>query len=356
MKILAINPGGMSTKIAVYEDTAPIFSQSISHFVDDLSAFSSIAEQKDYRKNLILQSLKEHKVSLSDIEVFVGRGGMVRNLGSGVYRINDAYLHDANIGLNGQHASNLGGILAYEMAKEGNVKNEAYIVDPVVVDEYDEIAKLSGMANISRVRSFHALNQKAVARRYAQKVGRDYNDLKLIVAHLGSGVSVGAHKNGRVIDVNSALGGDGPMSPERSGGVPPLALIDICFSGEFTYQQVYKMLIGEGGVYSYLGTKDMMKVELMVRQGDRHAAYIMEGMAYQVAKEIGSLSAALYGEVDAIILTGSIAYSGLITDWISSRVRSISKNIVIYPGEDEMKALAEGVFDALHGRRVIIEY
>lgn len=356
MKILAINPGGMSTKIAVYEGMCPIFSESICHSVDDLSVFASIADQKKYRKQLILESLIKHRISLSEIDAFVGRGGMVRNLPSGVYRINDAYLHDARIGLNGQHASNLGGILAYEMAKEGNVKNDAYIVDPVVVDEYDDVAKFSGMVDISRVRSFHALNQKAVARRYAREVGRDYNDLKLIVAHLGSGVSVGAHKNGRVIDVNSALGGDGPMSPERAGGVPPLALIDICFSGKFTYQQIYKMLIGEGGVYSYLGTKDMQRVELMVRQGDMHARSIMEGMAYQVAKEISSLSAALYGEVDAVIITGSIANSALITDWISSRVRSISKNLIVYPGEDEMKALAEGVFDALHGRRAVLEY
>ncbi|WP_429234474.1 butyrate kinase [Aeromonas salmonicida] len=356
MKILAVNPGGMSTKIAIYENKKPIFVESIRHSVSELAKFGSIAEQKEYRKKLILYTLSKHNIALNSIDGFVGRGGMVRNLESGVYRINEAYLNDAIIGLNGQHASNLGGILVYELAKENNVNNDAYIVDPVMVDEYESIARLSGIAGISRVRSFHALNQKAVARRYAREAGKDYKNINLIVAHLGSGVSVGAHKHGRVIDVNSALGGDGPMSPERAGGVPPLALIELCFSGKYSYQEIYKKLIGEGGVYSYLGTKDMQEVEDMVRKGDKNAALVMEGMAYQVAKEIGSLSAVLYGEVDAIILTGSIAHSGIVTDWISSRVSYICKNIIIYPGEDEMQALVDGFIDALNGDREILEY
>ncbi|ATL91580.1 butyrate kinase [Aeromonas sp. CU5] len=356
MRVLAVNPGGMSTKIAVYENKKPIFLESISHSFSELARFESIADQKEYRKKLIINTLSKHNIKLDSISGFVGRGGMVRNLESGVYRINQAYLNDAIIGLNGQHASNLGGILAYEIAKENDVGNDAYIVDPVMVDEYDDIAKLSGMAGISRVRSFHALNQKAVARRYAREAGKDYHNINLIVAHLGSGVSVGAHKHGRVIDVNSALGGDGPMSPERAGGVPPLALIDLCFSGKYSYKEMYKKLIGEGGVYSYLETKDMQEVEDMVRKGDENAKLIMEGMAYQIAKEIGALSAVLYGSVDAIILTGSVAHSGLITDWISSRVSFICKNIMIYPGEDEMQALVEGVIDALNGDREILEY
>lgn len=273
-----------------------------------------------------------------------------------MYRINEEYLHDATIGLNGQHASNLGGILAHELAKEVNLKKEAYTVDPVMVDEYDDIARLSGMADISRVRSFHALNQKAVARRYAKEHKKSYDKVNLIVAHLGSGVSVGAHKAGRIVDVNSALGGDGPMSPERAGGIPPLALIDMCFSGKYTYKEVYKKLIGEGGVYSYLGTKDMMEVENRHKEGDEKATQILEAMAYQVAKEIGACAAALAGNVDAIILTGSIAYCGPMIDWIGQRTHFIDAELVVYPGEDEMQALAQGVKDALHGEREILDY
>lgn len=356
MKVLVINPGGMSTKIAVYENKESIFIESITHSTNELDKFSSIIEQKEYRKRLILDALYTHNIPLINIDQFVGRGGMVRNLESGVYRINQQYLNDASIGLNGQHASNLGGIIAYELAKENDINNYAYIVDPVMVDEYEDIARLSGMAGISRVRSFHALNHKAVARRYAREVNKNYSNLNLIVAHLGSGISVGAHKNGRIIDVNSALGGDGPMSPERAGGVPPLALIDLCFSGKYSYKDIYRKLIGEGGVYSYLQTKDMKEVEGMVRKGDNNAELVMEGMAYQVAKEIGALSAVLCGKVDAIIITGSIAHSGILTDWISSRVGFICQNLIVYPGEDEMQALAEGVIDALNGDREILEY
>lgn len=356
MKILAINPGGMSTKIAVYDDDSLVLGKSIGHSMEDLVPFETIAEQKEYRKQLILETLKESGIELNEIDQFVGRGGMVRNLQSGVYRINDEYLHDATIGLNGQHASNLGGILAHELAKQVNVDKNAYTVDPVMVDEYDDIARLSGMSDISRVRSFHALNQKAVARRFSKESKKPYQDINLIVAHLGSGVSVGAHKAGRIVDVNSALGGDGPMSPERAGGVPPLALIDMCFSGQYTYKEVYKKLIGEGGVYSYLGTKDMLEVENRVKEGDEKATRILQGMAYQVAKEIGACAAALAGDVDAIILTGSIAYCGPMIDWIGQRTHFIDAKLVVYPGEDEMQALAQGVKDALHGEREILDY
>ncbi|WP_108652539.1 butyrate kinase [Dongshaea marina] len=356
MKILAINPGGMSTKIAVYENERELFCKSIGHSMAELAPFKKVADQKAYRKQLILDSLKEKGIDLSEIDQFVGRGGMVRNLESGVYRINEAYLHDASVGLNGEHASNLGGVLADELAKEVAADKIAYTVDPVMVDEYEEIAKFSGMADISRVRSFHALNHKAVATRYAKDLHKPISGLNLIVAHLGSGVSIGAHKAGRIVDVNSALGGDGPFSPERAGGVPPLALIDMCFSGKYSYLEIYKKLIGEGGVYSYLGTKDMREVERRALGGDAKANQIFEAMAYQVAKEIGACAVALSGKVDAILLTGSIAHSGLLTDWISSRVQFITSEVVIYPGEDEMQALCQGTYDALRGLRPILDY
>lgn len=356
MKILVINPGGMSTKVAVYEDSRELHCQTINHSVEDLAPFPTIAAQKDYRKALITQFLHAQKLSIQDIDVVVGRGGMVRNLAGGVYRINEAYLHDASIGLSGQHASNLGGLLAWELSREISPDQEAYTVDPVMVDEYDDIARLSGMADISRVRSFHALNHKAVAREYARSLGKDYNHLNLIVAHLGSGISVGAHRKGRIVDVNSALGGDGPMSPERAGGVPPLALIDMCFSGQYTHQQLYNMLIGNGGVFSYLGTKDMLEVESRVLNGDKYAELILEGLAYQVAKEIGACAVALEGKVDAIILTGSIAHSDLVTAWIDRRVRFITPTIILSPGEKEMEALARGVMDGLSGARPVMDY
>lgn len=356
MKILVINPGGMSTKVAVYQNEHAIFSRTINHPAHELSAFTSIAEQKLYRKKTVIDTLKAQGIKISDIDEFVGRGGMVRNLEGGVYRINHAYLHDAAIGLNGQHASNLGGVLAHELAQENQPGKVTYTVDPVTVDEYTDIARLSGMADISRVRSFHALNHKAVAGRYAKEQGKSLSGLNLIVAHLGSGVSIGAHSKGRIIDVNSALGGDGPMSPERAGGVPPLALIDMCFSGKFSREEVYRKLIGEGGVYSYLGTKDMLEVERRVADGDNNAAMIMEGMAYQIAKEIGACAAVLSGNVDAIILTGSIAHSQLLTGWIAQRTRFITPEIVLYPGEEEMDALAMGVLDGLSGRRPVLDY
>ncbi|WP_234262487.1 butyrate kinase [Klebsiella aerogenes] len=356
MKILVINPGGMSTKVAVYQDENAVFSKTINHPTHELCTFTSIAGQKHYRKRAVIDALKSHGVKLSEIDEFVGRGGMVRNLEGGVYRINERYLNDAAIGLNGQHASNLGGLLAHELAQENQPGKTAYTVDPVMVDEYIDIARLSGMADISRVRSFHALNHKAVAGRYAREQGKSPAELNLIVAHLGSGISVGAHCKGRIIDVNSALGGDGPMSPERAGGVPPLALIDMCFSGKFSREDIYRKLIGEGGVYSYLETKDMLEVERRVAGGDHKAALVLESMAYQVAKEIGACATVLSGEVDAIILTGSIAHSHQLTSWIAQRTGFIASRIVLYPGEEEMDALATGVLDGLSGRRPVLDY
>ncbi len=357
MKILAINPGSTSTKIAIFDDDKEVYAKTVRHASEELSKFAKIADQKDYRKDYILKTLEEAGLDLKEIDEFVGRGGLVKNLKrSGVYRIDDAYLHDATIGLNGEHASNLGGILAYELAKQVDASKDAYTVDPVVVDEYQDIARLSGMADISRVKSFHPLNHKAVSRRYARENNKNYEDLNLIVAHLGGGISIGAHEKGRVIDVNAALGGDGPFSPERAGGVPPLPLIDMCYSGKYTYEEMYAKLIGEGGVYGYLGSKDIREVGERVEAGDEKAKLVLEAMAYQIAKEIGACAVALYGKVDAIIITGGMAYSSLLCEWITSRVKFISSEIVIYAGEDEMKALAEGVYAAVQGNREILTY
>jgi butyrate kinase len=354
MKILSINPGSTSTKIAVFEDKKNIFNKTINHTTDELKKYKGIYGQKDYRKNLILDTLAEENIQLSDIDGFVGRGGLVRSLKSGVYKVNDAYLRDAKIGLQGQHASNLGGALASELAKTQG--KDAYVVDPVTVDEYQAIARFSGVPEISRVISFHPLNHKAVARRYANQIGKAYEELNLIVAHIGGGISVGAHQKGQIVDVNAALGGDGPFGPERAGGIPPLPLIKMCYSGQYTYEEIYSKIIGSSGICAYLGTKDIREVEKMIDAGDKKAELILEAMTYQISKEIGGCAVVLDGDVDAIIITGGIAFSKRVCDWITKRVKFISSNIIIYPGEGEMEALAMGVLDVLEGKQVILEY
>lgn len=356
MYILVINPGSTSTKLAIYNDRTQIVSRTYNHKEEDLALFPTILAQKDFRKKIILDILNEHGFQPIDIDLFVGRGGLVRFLESGIYRINDAYIHDASIGLNGEHASNLGAILAWELAKDVGREDMAYTVDPVVVDECDPIAKISGMPDISRVGAFHALNQKAVAHRYATEVGKPYSDLKLIVAHLGGGISVGAHRNGRIIDVNSALGGDGPFSPERVGRVPCNELLKLCFSGKYTYEELKKKLIGDGGMVAYLGTKDIRDVEQQIREGNKKALEVLEAMAYQIAKEIASCAAVLEGKVDTIIITGGMAHSGRVINLIRNRIRFITPEIIIYPGEDEMFALADGALAAIEGQRELLEY
>jgi len=356
MYILVINPGSTSTKVAVYNEKYCLFNHSESHITQELAAFRNIMDQKSFRKRVVLGTLEIYGFRLQDIDIFVGRGGLVRHLHSGVYRINEKYIHDASVGLNGQHASNLGGILAYELAKEAGLHKKAYTVDPVVVDEYDDIAKISGVPEITRVGAFHALNQKAVARRYAEEHAGDYDKLNLLVAHLGGGISMGVHKQGRIVDVNSALGGDGPFSPERAGRLPCLSLIEMCYSGKYSQQEMYSRLVGCGGLYAWFGTSDVRDVEAMSRNGNQQAKMVLDAMSYQVAKEIGSCASVLKGEVDAIIITGGIAYSSIITDFITERVSFITPNVVIYPGEDEMYALANGVIDGLSGKREIFNY
>jgi butyrate kinase len=262
-------------------------------------------------------------------------------------------LEDLRIGVLGEHASNLGGILAYEIAREINGK--AFIVDPVVVDELQDIARISGIKEIERVSIFHALNQKAVARRHAKSIGKRYEELNLVVVHLGGGISVGAHEKGRVIDVPNALDGEGPFSPERSGSLPVASLVRLCFSGKYSIKDMKKMIKGYGGLASYLGTNDAREVRKRIEEGDKYAELIYSAMAYQVAKEIGSAATVLKGNVDAIILTGGIAYCELFTSWVAERVKFISA-IIIYPGEDELTALAEGGLRVLRGEEASKSY
>ncbi|KPU46321.1 butyrate kinase 2 [Oxobacter pfennigii] len=345
-RMLIINPGSTSTKIGVYENLKPQLVETIRHSSEELSGFNHISEQYGFRRDVILKVLESKGIDIKSIDAVIGRGGLLKPMVSGTYEINDEMLKNLKDKNTSQHASNLGAIIAYEIASSINVPS--FIVDPVVVDEMEDIARYSGMPEINRKSIFHALNQKAVAKRYAKENNQKYEELNLIVAHLGGGISVGAHKIGRIVDVNNALDGEGPFSPERSGGLPVGELIKLCFSGKYTHDEIMKKVVGKGGLTAYLGTSDARAVEEMINDKDEKAKLIYEAMAYQVAKEIGSCAAVLEGNVDAIILTGGLAYSQMLTQWIMERVNFISK-VVVYAGEDELLALAEGGLRVLTG-------
>jgi butyrate kinase len=343
---LVINPGSTSTKIGVFDHERSIFEKTIRHDSERINSFENIIDQYEFRKNTILESLDHEGINISKLSAVVGRGGLLRPIEGGTYAVNEAMLQDLRIGFSGQHASNLGGIIAYEIASGLNIPS--YIVDPVVVDELDDVARISGVAQIERKSIFHALNQKAVARRVAKELGKRYEDLNLIVTHMGGGITVGAHKLGRVVDVNNGLHGDGPFSPERAGTVPAGDLVSLCFSGQFYVDEVMKKLVGQGGLVGYLGTNDAVKVEQMIANGDRNAELVYDAMAYQVAKEIGSASAVLSGKVDAIILTGGLAYGKGFVHAITERVKWIA-DVIVQPGENELQALNEGALRVLKG-------
>ena len=353
--ILAINPGSTSTKIAIFDIYSnKIFQTSIKHSAEELAPYKSIVDQYEFRKKVVLETLKEAGIEINSIKVVVGRGGLVKPIPSGLYEVNEAMKEDLRKGILGEHASNLGGLIADDIAKE-IPGAKAFIADPVVVDEMDDIARISGHPRFQRISIFHALNQKAIARLHAKSQGKNYDDLNLIVAHLGGGISVGAHRKGRVVDVNQALDGEGPFSPERSGTLPVGALAKLCFSGEVTYDEVKKMITGKGGLVAYLGTNDALEVENRVKSGDAYAKLIYEAMAYQVSKEIGACATVLKGEVDAILITGGIAYDKIFVDWIKERVSFIAP-VYVYPGEDEMQALAYNGICYLKGEIIPKQY
>lgn len=353
VKSLIINPGSTSTKIGVFEDETLLFEETLRHSTEEIAQYASIVDQKDFRKQIILDLLKEKDFDIRSLQVIVGRGGMLKPIPGGTYAVSDDLLHDLKIGKQGQHASNLGGILAREIGDEIGVPS--YIVDPVVVDELMPISRYSGVPELPRTSVFHALNQKAVAKRYAKEKGVSYESLNLIVVHMGGGVSVGAHEKGRVIDVFNALDGDGAFSPERAGAVPSGALIRMCFSGEYTEKEVYKKIVGGGGFNAYLGTNDMRDVAKMIDEGDTHADEVREAFILQVCKNIGSMSCVLKGKVDAIIVTGGIAYNKAVVDKMEERAGFIAP-FTVYPGEDELLALAQGALRVLNGEEKAMEY
>lgn len=355
MRILAINPGSTSTKIAVFEENKDIFTKNIKHTVEELAPYKKIIDQYDFRRDVIVKELEAAKIALSSITAVVGRGGLVKPIPGGVYRVNDALIADLKAERMGEHASNLGGLIAREIARKIGDTVDAFIVDPVVVDEMEDIARISGIPELPRVSIFHALNQKAVARRYAREQGKKYEELNLIVVHMGGGISVGCHKKGRVIDVNNALDGDGPFSPERSGGVPVGQMVKMCFSGKYTIDDIKKKIKGKGGLVAYLGTNDAYEVEQRVQKGDKEAEHVYRAMAYQISKEVGALSTVLCGKIDAIILTGGVAYDKDFVGWLKERIGFLAP-VVVYPGEGEMTALAEAGYYAMKGELPIQDY
>ena len=350
--ILAINPGSTSTKIAVYKNEDQLFTTSISHTPEELAGFKSVNEQFEWRKGLILKNLAENNIDMKKLSAVVGRGGVISPIESGVYEVNDDLIHDL-LNARMQHASNLGGLLARDIADSIGVKS--YIADPVVVDEMMPYARISGVPELPRESIFHALNQKAVARLFAKESDKKYEDLNLVVCHMGGGCTVSAHRRGRVIDTTNALDGCGPISPERSGSLPPGPLIRLCFSGKYTEEELLKLVHGKGGLYAHLGTTSVPEALDRIMAHDLHAMLILRAMCYSIAKEIGAMSVALKGDVDAILLTGGIAHSKRVTDFIADHVDSIAP-IFVYPGEHELKALSENALAVLRGERSVKTY
>ena len=352
--ILAINPGSTSTKIAVFKNKEQIFTKNIKHTNEELAHFEKITDQFEFRKEVIHQVLQDEGIKVDDIHIVMGRGGLVRPIPSGVYAVNDKMKEDLRNSPIGEHASNLGGLIADHIASElPNAK--AYIANPVVVDELDEVARISGSPLFERCSVFHALNQKAIARKHAQIQDKEYEDLNLIVAHLGGGISVGAHKKGRVVDVNHAIGGEGAFSPERAGTLPTISIVELCYSGKYTFKELKKQLIGGGGLTAYLGTNSAYEVEQMVKNGDKKATLIYDAMAYQVSKMIGEMAAVLEGDVDGILVTGGVAYDKWFCERIRMRVHRFAP-VYIYPGENEMEALAMNGYRIIRGEAEVLEY
>lgn len=352
-RILAINPGSTSTKIGVFEDETLVLEETLRHSSDEISKYNSIFEQYQFRKEVITTALEEKNFDLASLSAVVGRGGMLKPISGGTYKVNEQMVEDLKVGVQGQHASNLGGIIAEEIAK--GINKPAYIVDPVVVDELEEVARVTGLPGMERRSIFHALNQKAVSKRYAAEIGKTYKDINVIVAHMGGGISVGAHNHGRVVDVNNAVDGEGPFSPERAGALPTGDLAKMCFSGEYTHDEVKKLLNGKGGFTAHLNTNDARDVIKLAQAGDKKAELILDAMCYQVAKEIGKCAVVLCGNVDAIIITGGIAYNKIVIDKIKERVSFIAE-LIVYPGEDELLALAQGALRCLKGEEEAKEY
>jgi len=353
IKSLIINPGSTSTKLGIFEDETLILDETLRHSTEEISQYKNILEQKDFRKNIILEFLASQGQDIKSFNVIVGRGGIVKPIPGGTYAVTDELIKDLTEAKRGEHASNLGGILAREIGDEIGVPS--YIVDPVAVDEMQPIARLTGVPEIERGSIDHPLNQKAMGRKYAKEVGKKYEDLNLIIVHLGGGTSCGCHSKGKMIDVFAAFDGDGAFSPERANSVPPLSMIEMCYSGKYTKAEMKKKIIGGGGFNAYLGTNDAREVIKRIDAGDEKAKLVMDAFIYQLGKNIGAMAAVLKGQVDQIIITGGIAYNSRVTDAIAEYVSFIAP-VKVYPGEDELLALAQGAIRVMNGEEEVQVY
>ena len=349
MKILVINPGSTSTKVAVYEDEKPILLRNIAHSAEELAPFGNITEQQEFRRQLVLDELKMADISM-EFDAVIGRGGLVKPISGGVYEINQRMLDDTLHGcVMHSHACNLGCLLAHEIAAQ-IPGCRSFIADPGVVDELSPLARISGSPLMPRICIWHALNQRAIARRYARGIGKEYEELNLIICHLGGGISVAAHEKGKAIDANNALDGEGPFSPERAGSLPAVDLIRLCFSGKYNEEELLKRIAGKAGLNAHLGTNNMREILKRIQQGDKHAQLIVDAMIYHIAKNIAAESAVLCGHVDAILITGGMAHSDYIISRLRKRIEFLAP-VYTFPGEDEMEALALNALAVLQGKR-----
>ncbi len=351
--ILVVNTGSTSTKIAVYHGMQERLLTTLQHDITDIQAYEQVIDQYPWRIRIVQEALDKAGIDDETFDAVVGRGGLLKPISGGVWHVTEAMLKDLRDPRTAQHASNLSGIIAWEIASAHGIP--ALVVDPVVVDELEPVARISGLPELPRKSIFHALNQKASARKAARELGKPYEECNLIIAHLGGGISVGAHRGGRVIDVNNALNGDGPMTPERTGSLPVGDLVSLCYSGAYTEKEMLGKIKGKGGLVAYLGTSNVREAAAKAEEGDSRTRLVLEAMAYQVAKEIASLSAVLKGDIDAIIITGGMANCTLIVDWIIERVSFLGR-VLRYPGENEMEALRDGALRVLRGEETPGEY
>lgn len=353
-RVLAINPGSTSTKVGVYEGYTMLYEGTVRHSQEELSKYPTIHDQKDMRMELVEELIEENGYKLSEMDAFVGRGGIVRPLKSGVYTINEKLMDDLkNLPSAQRHASMLGGVIA--RAFGDTYGKPSFIVDPVTVDERDEIAKITGLPQIKRDCVFHCLNQKSASRYHCRLNGLKYENINLVVAHMGGGISVAAHRRGVIVDVTDAISGEGPFTPERCGYIPAKLLADLIYEGGYSKEEVYKLISGKGGLMAHFNTNSALDVEKMIENGDERAKLVYEAMAYNIAKCVGQMAAVLSGDVDAVILTGGMAYSKMLTDYISEHVKFIAP-VFVYPGEGELSALAAGAMRVLNNEEEPKEY
>ncbi|HIW64732.1 MAG TPA: butyrate kinase [Candidatus Alistipes intestinipullorum] len=345
-KILAINPGSTSTKVALYDEERPLLELTLRHSTEELAQFPNVIDQLDWRRGLILSALREKEFKLRDLSAVIGRGGLIRPIPAGVYEVNSRMRYDLR-NARMKHACNLGGLLAAQIAHMAGVK--AYIADPPVVDEMEDVARITGMPMCQRKSIFHALNQKATARLHCKRAGFDYEEVNLIVAHMGGGISVAAHRRGKIIDVNNALDGDGPFAPDRAGSIPSSELIKACFSGKYSKEELLKFVSSKGGLVAYLGTNSVIQVMERIAQGDQRARKVLDAMCYNISKQIGAMAATLCGDVQGILLTGGIAYNEPVVEYIRQRCGFIAP-VTVYPGENELEALVQNALVVLRGQ------